>query len=125
MADSKDFRSRRWCGTHHMTDDPHQFEGWFNPLFADSEVKQWAASLNSKAGLDGLKYFVGQMEICPNTGRRHIQFYVELFNAKGLGGMKLMNVKTHWEPAKGTAAANKVYCHKPGGSQRYVLRTLR
>lgn len=62
-----------------------------------------------------VKYHVWQVEICPDTGRPHLQGYVQLHNPKGLGGMKILGGKknsAHWEPRWGNHVQARNYCMK-------------
>lgn len=59
-----------------------------------------------------LQYHVYQLEKCPKTQKLHIQGYVQLKNAKSLGGMKRIDAKIHWEPRRGTHQQAKAYCMK-------------
>jgi len=65
-----------------------------------------------------LVYIVGQAEVCPTTGRLHIQGYLELKERWTFHRVRNL-VFTQYMPgaciaaARGTAAQNKTYCTKP------------
>lgn len=62
---------------------------------------------------DGVKYFIGQLEKAPDTGKLHLQGYVELAQAKRLPWLKENLSRTaHWEAAKGSQDENRAYCSK-------------
>lgn len=58
------------------------------------------------------KYYFGK-EICPNTGRKHLQGFLHLNFRMRLTEIKnrICN-KTHFEPCKGNAMTNMEYCGK-------------
>lgn len=62
---------------------------------------------------DGVKYFVGQLEAAPTTGKEHLQGYVQLTMPRRLPWLKEnLSHTAHWEAARGSAAENKAYCAK-------------
>lgn len=62
---------------------------------------------------EDLKYAIFQKEKCPETGREHIQGYVQ-FHRKCRGIAKLQKIigNCHVEVARGTLDDNKKYCSK-------------
>lgn len=65
---------------------------------------------------DRCKFFIGQKEVCPNTHRVHLQFYVQFKDKLRLSGIKKISPfwdKAHLEQAKGDTDANITYCTKP------------
>lgn len=60
-----------------------------------------------------MRYLVMGKEICPDTGRKHFQCYVQLKDKKTLTWMKT-NVSTtaHFEGAKANHEKNRAYCVK-------------
>lgn len=65
---------------------------------------------------DGLHQFVivGR-EVCPTTGRRHLQGYLQLCSKKRLTALKAdYPARAHWELARGTPEQNVEYCSKEG-----------
>lgn len=56
-------------------------------------------------------YLVVGKEVCPTTGREHMQGYVRFANPHALAGVNKL-AKAHWEPCKGTEQDNFDYCTK-------------
>lgn len=91
---------KNWCWTLH---DPTELE--VGKLIADH---------------DGISYIVWQEETCPDTGRIHLQGYVQFQEKARLAKAKKIllgdkNHRVHMESAKGTPDENKTYCTKEGG----------
>lgn len=57
-------------------------------------------------------YVIGE-EICPSTGKKHLQGYVE-FHKKCRPLEVFKNNKAHWEVARGNRDSNIKYCTKDG-----------
>jgi len=65
---------------------------------------------------DRTKFVIGQEEECRESGRRHIQFYVEFTEKLRLSQIKAIGpfwAACHLEPAKGDQQSNIDYCSKP------------
>ena len=64
-----------------------------------------------------LRYLVGQLELCPNSGRTHYQGYAEFHRPVRLSWLKnwLGSRDIHAEHARATAEANRLYCTKENG----------
>lgn len=91
-------KSLYWCFTIHAEDD--------GELDYD-EPHGWA--LNGR-----VKYAIWQSELCPNTGREHLQGYMVLHNRVRLSQMKeLFHPTCHFEARNGTHSEAKGYCKKP------------
>lgn len=62
-----------------------------------------------------MKYLCFQWEICPNTGKKHQQGYLECLKKTTMNGIKkrLGNKKIHLEPREGTQVQAIDYCKKP------------
>nr|WAE42158.1 MAG: replication associated protein [Cressdnaviricota sp.] len=63
-----------------------------------------------------IRFFCGQLERCPNTGREHLQCYFE-FDGPVRGSrisklLKLSSASVRFEKASGTSAENIRYCTK-------------
>lgn len=87
--------SKYWCFTLHYDDvDPmDQLETVFKSFQID--------------------YILGR-EICPKTGRKHIQGYIESNDKiRPIEKLKLSK-EIHWEKRKGTKEQNITYCSKEG-----------
>ena len=86
--------ARRWCWTLH------------NPTDADRQRIQ--------ALRNPLTYLIYGNEVCPTTGRPHLQGYSEFRDRKSLSALKafLGSESLHAEPAKGTKLSNVDYCSK-------------
>lgn len=57
---------------------------------------------------------VGGVEVCPDTGRKHLQMYVETKNQTRHSTIKELFGECHIEKAKGDALSNWTYCTKDG-----------
>lgn len=63
-----------------------------------------------------IRYAISGEEICPTTGQKHWQCYIELFKPARIAGVKkiLDDEKVHLEPRKGTREQARDYCKKDG-----------
>lgn len=62
---------------------------------------------------DRVTYGIGQEEVCPTTGRDHIQGYVEFDKARRINAIKkILPSGANIRCSNGTAAQNRVYCSK-------------
>lgn len=83
-----------------------------------SRAKRWTVTLYNPAAAEELfeaapcSKFVYQTEICPTTGRVHVQGYVEMETRMRLTQIKLFFPGAHLEVAKGTPLENYLYCTK-------------
>lgn len=75
------------------------------------------AYVNSGSAVYGV---VGR-EICPVTGRNHLQCYVMFKNAKTFTAVKRMFPGAHIEKAIATASMNRTYCIKEGDFTEYGM----
>jgi hypothetical protein len=91
-------RVRRWIGTY----------------FTDEDRDSLAEYLVSTLPGSDVDFLIGQFELCPTTGRRHLQFYVELNKGCILSYVKsqLGWSSAHLEKCKGSQAQNIAYCTK-------------
>ena len=64
--------SRRWCGTIHFPTDH----------------TQWADAAHCINTDPFTRFFICQPEICPDTQKLHVQFYVEFQSPKALSAAK-------------------------------------
>lgn len=88
-------RCRRWCFT------------WFIP---EEQISNAREKLVIHFNQEGLMYCIGD-EVCPSTGKVHLQGYVEFKNQKKFNQLKLKYPsRIHWEPAKGNRKQNYEYC---------------
>lgn len=96
------YRCRAWVGTFFGTDDE---------MTALEERIEARHDEN-----DGEDYITWGREVCPTTGRKHLQLYFYFANARSMRGIKgYYGVETlHLEPARGTPRQNITYCHKEG-----------
>ncbi len=90
---SKFKQSRNWCFTD------------FKMLDYDEIYKSYK---------DIIRYIGIGKEICPKTGRAHIQGWIQFVNKKTLGGVKriLRSKEIHLETCRGTEIENDRYCGK-------------
>lgn len=82
-----------------------------NWCFTDYELLDWATAFSEFELIKGLAW--GQ-EICPDTGRKHLQGFVHMKTAQRLSAMKKIAPRAHWERMRGTITQNKLYCEKEG-----------
>ena len=86
---------KNWCGTLYDLDFEETFKTW---------------------GPDGEKslctYMVWENELCPTTGRKHLQFYMAFKQPYRLTALKKLHPTCKWIACDGTAAENRVYCTK-------------
>jgi len=105
-------RASHWTVTVHadyladkVTLDPNgtpleQKEAWFNRA-------------------DQFKYAVFGREICPTTGKKHLQGYVNTRSPKDLSVLKKLFPKAHLEICGGNPDQNRRYCIKDGDYVEY------
>ena len=86
---------KNWCGT--LYDLP--FEETF---------KSWGPD----GALSLCTYMVWENEVCPSTGRKHLQFYMAFKKPYRLTALKKLHPTCKWIACDGTAAENRVYCTK-------------
>ena len=105
-------RVRCFCGTTHTSDG-------FSERDILTNLEQFAREQEQ------VRFFIGQLEQCPDTGRVHCQWYVQLHNPGTIASLKrkLRRVDerlntSHLEVAQGSADDNIAYCSKE--SSRYV-----
>lgn len=97
-------QGRRWCATI------------FPPQDILIESKELIVDLIESMYRDAkITYFLSGLETCPQTGRLHLQCYLEVPKRKTLAGMKAL-MKDLWSPhlelALGTLDQNRTYCLK-------------
>lgn len=73
---------------------------------------------------DKIKYIIMGKEICPDTGREHLQGYVEFVNKKGFKVAKklLIDPKVHIEKRRGSQEEAIEYCKKDGNWKEWGER---
>ena len=89
-----------------------------------SRHRSWCFTLNNytEEELIGLKDWIAKYcnygiigkEIAPETGTPHLQGYLQRKSPGTLSALKKVNIRTHWEVAKGDASQNEQYCSKGG-----------
>lgn len=91
---------------------------------ARPEAKNWTLTLFAEDGItledkeawlnkpNLFKYACFGREICPETGKKHLQCYVSLHTKKRLTAMQKLFPKAHLEIAAGTPEHNIKYCSK-------------
>jgi len=66
-------------------------------------------------GLESTTYGLSGLEVCPTTGKEHLQMYIRFKNAVRFNTVKeLLPATAHLEAAKGNFKANFAYCTKEG-----------
>jgi len=61
----------------------------------------------------GITYCVWQLEVCPSSGKEHLQGFLQFTSKQKLSACKKLSPTAHWEPAKGDVDSNYKYCTKP------------
>lgn len=93
-----------------------RIRNWVGTAFGDPEELYSHYSEANLAILlpHNVKFFIGQLEECPDTGRIHLQFLLCMNNAKTLSALKhcLLDKSVHLEPCRDLVAA-RAYCCKP------------
>lgn len=59
------------------------------------------------------RYIVYQIELCPRTGREHLQGFVQWTDKQRLTALKKFHRTAHWEKRLGTPYEAQHYCKKP------------
>ena len=57
-------------------------------------------------------YGIYQREVCPDTGKEHLQGYLEFKQPTRLSKLKKFDSQVHWESRKGTRDQARDYCRK-------------
>lgn len=93
----------------------------------NTQTKAWCGTWNNypEDGIDiirnlpNLTYMVVGREV-GESGTPHLQMYLQFTNRKKLITMRnSVNNQVHWEPARGTAMANRTYCTKDGAYEEW------
>lgn len=81
----------------------------------------WDRNWNELLGVYGIQYLIMGKEICPNTGREHIQGYVEFIGQKKMKQIKQIfgDPAIHLEPRYGSQEEAIAYCKKEGQFREY------
>lgn len=84
-----------------------------NWCFTDFELLDWMKIWKSDDE-QKIRYIGWGEEICPKTGRKHYQGWIQFTTRRRLGGVKNIvgSKKIHLETCKGTEEANEKYCRK-------------
>lgn len=89
---------------------------WIGTLFVEgANENQLQSILEEVCGKERVKYGVGQVERCPDTGRLHLQFYLVLTGKLVLTSVKRLfgdGVNPHLEVRRGTHVEAVNYCTK-------------
>ncbi len=95
MPKSKPSKQRNWC-------------------FTDFELLDWAAIYTEYA--DIIRYLCYGEEICPKTGKKHLQGWIQFNAQKRMTAIKKVarSKKLHLEPCQGGEEENNKYCSKEG-----------
>lgn len=83
---------------------------WLGTYFLDEIDEDRFLGLFKREGVTAA---VGQHERCPDTGKLHLQFYIELSSRRRMGYLKKSFPSgIHWEKRKGTVNDAVDYCSK-------------
>lgn len=83
-----------------------------NICFTDFDVDE--AHREAIHSYDKAKYVITGLEVCPTTGKQHLQGYAELSEKVALTTLKVLMPQAHFEERKGSADAAITYCKKEG-----------
>jgi len=86
---------RRWCFTIHKR---------------DVETTEWF--LEYYGSINWGVFGTAQLEVCPDTGRLHIQGFVVCAKNQRMSAMKKLHSTAHWELSKGSLEQCEAYCSK-------------
>lgn len=85
-------------------------------LFAMAQARNWCFTIHDPASIweedPRERYVVWQLESCPETGRKHLQGYVEFNKQLRLAALKKLHPTAHWEARRGTRDQARAYCMK-------------
>ncbi len=94
------------------------FEG---QLKEHGTIEEWLKWAMGQSTWEGVRYLVFQEEICPKSGRHHVQGYIHLSQTKGARPVNTLLKLKHpcVQTCSGTASDNRAYCtdaekRKPG-----------
>lgn len=106
---AKTKQARRWCFTAYWNSGE-------NPVLRCRSIGRKCLADDS-----GIRYLLFGREFCPNTGRRHLQGYIEFKTPWRLSRLQTLfgSVKPHFESAQGTASENIKYCSKEGDIEEF------
>lgn len=104
--------------TEDSWDKTLQYPNWLYTCFFDDESEynlEWATTALTALN-ECAVYHIGGREVCPRTGRDHVQGYVQFKRKQRLSQLvKLTGTKRiHWLPARGDETDNTAYCSKEG-----------
>jgi hypothetical protein len=86
--------------------------GWLLTSFADELIE--SVGTGTLQLPEGVVYFAGQVEQCPNTGLLHVQAHVRLSTTRRMAWLKraFNDAAMHCEPQRGTNEEATAYCTK-------------
>lgn len=77
-------------------------------------------SLRALGKSSDVRYLVFGRELCPTTGRQHLQGYIQFRNARRFNAVRgILPAGSHIELAKGTPSQNRKYCVKDGDYEEF------
>lgn len=99
-------------------DKTQQYPNWLYTCFFDDEsdyTLEWATTALEALNASAI-YHIGGREVCPRTGRDHVQGYIQFQRKQRLSQLvKLTGTdRIHWLPARGSDEDNTAYCGKEG-----------
>lgn len=97
-------RSRGWCFTIH---------------YADDRIDEILLHLQLLADDNSVSYVVVGREVCPTTGSKHLQGYVNFVAATTFGNVRELLPQSHIERARGSPEQNRTYCVKDGDFEEW------
>lgn len=88
-----------------------------------SIAKHWCFTLFEDECLfkedEKLSYCTYGREVCPVTGKKHLQGYLCLKKKAKLSAMKKLHPTCHWEVKRGTVKEARQYCMKDGNYEEF------
>lgn len=104
-----------------MPRGPRTTSQWANWCFTvyDHDIN-WDTDWPNLWAPEEMKYLIMGKEICPDTGNRHFQCFVQMKSKKTLTWMKNnVHDTAHFEPTRATAEQNRTYCSKDGNFREF------
>lgn len=103
--------------------EPYQSQKWVFTCFETQKAWDWMGMVDD---MGEISFIVWGVETCPETGKVHLQGYVEVKKKKTRSGMlkKVMKCNMFMEPAKGGLDENLKYCKKGGNVYQWGVPML-
>lgn len=92
---------------------------WTATIFSDG-VEKYIGNVDEEYKAGMLIYSIAGQEVCPSTGREHLQAYLEFKSDRSLNALKKkFGDSIHFEKRKGTRKQAMDYCKKDGDFEEW------